>query len=120
MKDLELYLSLAGTSLGLLITIITFILKFIKNTKAKKAAQTLLKIRSAIFPFIEEAETFIHYTGKEKKAYVMTNITQLMINQKMNVNQDKISEIIEDLVSLTKKVNTINTRSPKELQRLYD
>lgn len=119
MKDLQLYLSIIGTSLGLLITTITFLLKFIKSSRGKKAAQTVLKVTSEIIPLIEEAETFINYTGKEKKAYVTTKIIQLVNNLKITIEQEKISEIIEDLVSLTKKVNAIS-RSTKELQRLND
>lgn len=120
MEDLELYISLAGTILGLLITTFTFLSKFIKNAKAKKVAQELIKITQEIIPFIEEAETFIHYTGTEKKAYVMTKATQFVINNKMKVEPEKISNAIEELVSLTKKVNTTSTRSSKELKKLYE
>ena len=125
MEDLELYLSIAATIFGLLVSTLTFLTKFIKCAKAKRIAEELLQITQDIIPFIEEAEKFIHYTGKEKKAYVMTKATQLVINNKMKVNQEKISSTIDELVSLTKQVNIANLSSlgnissQKELQRLH-
>lgn len=140
MEDLELYLSVAATILGLLVSTLTFLTKFIKSAKEKRIAEELLQLTQDLMPFIEEAEKFIHFTGVEKKAYVMTKATQLVINNKMKVSQGKISDTIDGLVRLTKEVNvrisdtkektfvlpeinshTTGTYIPtKELQKIHD
>jgi hypothetical protein len=111
MENLELYLSLAATILGLIISTITFLTKFIKSKKGKKIAEELLKISLDLMPLIEEAEKFVNYTGAEKKAYVMTRATQFVINKGMNVTENNISNKIEELVNLTNEVNVRKHRN---------
>lgn len=121
MDRIQLYLSLIGTSLGLFITTITFFTKFIKNSKARKKAYGLIKITECIIKFIEEAEKFIHYSGAEKKEYVMTKIRQLVIHQKLQIDDEKVSETVETLIGMSKHVNVRNTYSDsKELNKLYE
>jgi hypothetical protein len=116
MEDLELYLSVAGTIIGLLITTITFLSKFITNLKARKKLENLLSFTNAIQGFIKEAEQFVHYTGAEKKAYVMTSVEQIALNKKVKLNIEAVSAKIDELVDLTKKVNirSSSTMSSKE------
>lgn len=108
MENLELYLSVAATILGLFVSTITFLIKLIKKSKLKKVFEDIVLIMENIIPFIEEAERFIHYTGEEKKAYVMTKATQIIINKKMKVNLNDVSDKIDELISLTKQVNIKN------------
>jgi hypothetical protein len=115
MEELEIILSLLGTVIGLLITTVTFLAKFLKSAKAKKVAQALIKISSDVLPLIEEAETFNNYTSKEKKAYVMTKAMQIVASYKMRVSEEQVSKKVEELVDLTKHVN-IN-HSSKELRK---
>ena len=110
MIDIDIYLSLLGTSLGLLITTLTFLTKFIKSIKLRKFALNILKITKEVMPFIEEAEKFIHFSGVEKKAYVMTKATQIVINNKMKIKEEDLSNTIDELVNLTNHVN-INKRN---------
>jgi len=115
MENLELYLSIAATIFGLFLSTITFLVKFIKNANTKKTLINFLNTLETIYPFIEEAEKFINYTGEEKKAYVMTKITQHNINNKTKVDQSKISDTIDELVRFTKQVNVKKTKQTENV-----
>ena len=105
MENLEIILSAAGTALGLLVTTVTFLAKFIKNAKAKKVAENIVKIGNAMIPYIQEAETFLNYSGEEKKQYVMTKANQFAIDNNIPFNAEAVSDKIEELIGLTKQVN---------------
>lgn len=105
MENLEVILSIAGTAVGLLITTLTFLSGFIKNAKAKKAMENVVKIGNAVIPYIEEAEAFIHYSGTEKKQYVLTKANRFAIDNNLKFDEQAVSEKIEELVALTKQVN---------------
>ncbi len=105
MEKLEIILSLAGTAIGFLATAVTFILKFIKNEKARKAAEQTIQIGNAVLPYIKQAETFAHYSGAEKKEFVMTKANQFAIARKIAFHPEAVGEKIEELVKLTKEVN---------------
>ncbi len=109
MENLNIIISMAGTALGLLVTTITFLSKFIKSAKAKKITENLASIGSIILPYIEEAETFLHFSGEEKKQFVMTKANQYAIENGIKFDSIAVSAKIEELVSLTKKVNTNNS-----------
>jgi hypothetical protein len=117
MKELEIYLSLSITILGLLISTVTFLSKFIKSAKAKKYALGIIKISEEVIPFIKEAEKFIHYSGVEKKAYVMMKAIQVVINNKLKLSEALLSDTIDELVDFTKHVNNKNiNNSPNQLE----
>ena len=105
MENLEIILSVAGTALGLLVTTVTFLTKFIKNAKAKKAAENIVDISNAIIGYIEEAETFLNYSGEEKKQYVMTKANQFAIESGIKFDAESVSAKVEELVGMTKQVN---------------
>lgn len=105
MENLEIIISIASTALGLLITTVTFIGKFVTNAKAKKAMENIVKIGNAVIPYIEEAETFVHYTGEEKKQYVLTKANRFAMDNNIKFDEQAVSERIEELVTLTKQVN---------------
>ena len=105
MQKLELILSMAGTAFGLGITALTFMIKFVRGAKAKRAAERLIKIGNAVIPFIEQAEKFTHYTGAEKKEYVLTKANQFAIEKGIDFNAAEVGAKIEELVTLTKQVN---------------
>jgi hypothetical protein len=113
LKNIEIILSLAGTSLGLFITVLTFVMKTIKSVKAKKALEQAIKIGNAVLPFIREAEKFTSYTGLEKKAYVMTKANQFALSNRIPFKEIQVSEKIEELVALTKQVNIKSTTKEK-------
>ncbi len=105
MEYLEIILSLAGTAVGFLATALTFILKFVKSAKAKKIAEQTVKVGNAVLPYIKQAETFLNYSGQEKKEYVMTKANQYAIEQGITFDAGLIGEKVEELVRLTKEVN---------------
>ena len=111
MENLEIIISVASAALGLLITTVTFLTKYITNAKAKIAAENVIKIGEAVIPYIEQAEGFLHYSGAEKKEYVMTKATRFAIDNGIGFDAEAVSGKIEELVELTKQVNTRSVRS---------
>lgn len=87
------------------ITTLTFLLKFIGTKKSKKAAENLQRVSDIIVPYIIEAETFLNYSGKEKKEYVMTKATKFAVENGIKFDEEKISELVEQFVAMTKNVN---------------
>lgn len=106
MENFELIVSLAGAALGLFITTATFLAKFVKNAKLKKAAEQTIEICNAILPYIEEAETFVNYSGEEKKEFVMTKANQYALEHGIKFDKELVSNEIEELVKLSKTVNS--------------
>lgn len=106
------------TILGLVISLLTFIIKFFKCVKEKKNALNLLDLTSILMPLIEEAEKFINYTKDEKKEYVIVKTLKLLQDSNKKIETKVISEEIDKLVGLTKKVN-VNQTNLKELKPLY-
>lgn len=105
MPELHVILSFSGTVLGLFITVVTLILKSLKQTKARKFCEQSIKVANAVLPFIQEAEKLVNYTGAEKKTYVMTKANQFAISNKIKFEEAQVSARVEELVELTKKVN---------------
>ena len=105
MEQIEVIVSIAGTALGLLVTAATFLIKFIRSAKGKRAAEQVIKIGEALTPYIEQAEKFMNYTGAEKKEYVLTKANQFAIEKGIDFNATEVSAKIEELVALTKQVN---------------
>ena len=105
MKDIEIIISIAGTALGFMVTAATFLAKFVKSARAKRAAENLIKIGNAVIPYIEQAEKFANYSGAEKKEYVLTKANQFAINQGIDFDLESVGNKIEELVKLTKSVN---------------
>lgn len=114
MENFELIVSLAGTALGLLITAATFIGKFAKSSKAKKVAEQTIEICNAILPYIERAESFVNYSGEEKKEYVMTKANQYAMEKGIKFDEKYISEKVEELIGFTKEVNATESASTTE------
>ncbi len=106
MDKLQAILSLTGTALGLTITTLTFVIKFCKSMRAKKVIENTLKISNAILPYVEQAELFLNYSGREKKEYVITKANQFAIENNIDFDEEAIGIKIEELVELTKNVNS--------------
>ncbi|HEY8444187.1 MAG TPA: phage holin, LLH family [Clostridia bacterium] len=105
MENIQLFFSILGSGVGFLLTTIMFLFKFIKSLKSKKAAEEIIKITNAIIPFIEQAEKFSSYSGKEKKEYVMTKVNQFAIENGIKFDPELTSQKIEELIKLSKEVN---------------
>ena len=113
MENLELIISLASAALGFIVTTATFLAKFIKNAKLKKVAQNPIEICNALIPYIEQAETFVNYTGEEKREFVITKAKQYAMEHNINFNEELVSNEREELVKLSKDVNKREKDSKK-------
>lgn len=111
MENIQIILSIAATAIGLFITTVTFLTKFISNSKAKKIAENAIKIGNAILPFVQEAEKYITYTGKDKQAFVMTKVNQFAIDNGIKFDSELVAAKIEEIVKATKEVNARGTAS---------
>lgn len=105
MDKIQSILSIIGIIIGLLATSLTFLLKWVKNVKARKILSEGVNICNSILPLISEAETFAHYSGAEKKAFVMTKAMQYAAVNGLNFNEEDISRWVDELVKLSKEVN---------------
>lgn len=105
MANLEWIISLASAVIGLIAAVATVAVKYAKNAKVKKAAEKALEVCGVLIPFVEEAETFTHYSGAEKKAYVMTKVGQFNLRQNLVMDEEFVSEMIEEYIRLSRRVN---------------
>jgi hypothetical protein len=105
LEELEVMLFVGGTVLGLAGTALTFIVKFVKSAKAKRRAEQLAKIGDALIPYIEQAEKFTHYSGAEKKEYVLTKANRFAMEKGFEFNAAEAEAKLEELVALSRQVN---------------
>lgn len=105
MEDLKLYISIVIFILGLITSIISIIIKYTKNIKVKNNLKNILGVIEELIPLIEEAETFASYSGEEKKEYVISRIYRKLNKEDIKIDEEKIDEMIEKLVSFSKEVN---------------
>lgn len=103
--DLEFVLSMIGTILGMVITILTFIIKLSKSKKVRKTAEEMLVVSNKLCEYVEIAEGFKNYTGEEKKNFVLTKMNQYSIDNNIKFDSNYIIEKLESLIEITKKVN---------------
>ena len=119
MQNITTIISLASASVTCLITSITFITKFIKSAKQKKQALQSIRLTDRLAPLIQQAEQYTYYTGAEKKTFVLTQANQFAIENKIPFNLYIINSKIEELLLLTKQVNSkakINSLPIEKLQ----
>lgn len=105
MEEIELILTLAGTVLSLFIASVLFIVKIIRGSISKKELKNSYVLLEAVAPLMEIAETFTHYSGEEKKEYVMTKVQQFAIENGIKFDSEAVTNKIEELIGLSKNVN---------------
>lgn len=101
----KIVITLLSTLIPLLGTITTLIIKLTRSEKVKKNAKTLNFWLEQVSKWVKEAEKFVNYSGEEKKSFVESKVSQDCVDNKMKYDKDKVSEIIEKVVMLTKEVN---------------
>ena len=84
---------------------ITFLIKYIKNEKAKQVLQKTLRIAELLQPLVIEAEAFEHYSGEEKKQYVLTKANQYALSNRIRFVESEVSAMIDELIATTRQVN---------------
>lgn len=100
------YISLIA--LSLLSTILTIIIKATKNEKVKKNAETAYTIIKKVQDLIINAESFVNYSGSEKLNFVITRMKEFSLTNKLSLTEEKITELVENEISLSKDVNAKN------------
>lgn len=108
------WLPIISAVVGAFVSAISFLIPYIKNAKAKRTLQTASKIAESVQPYIVEAEKFVNYSGEEKLAYVLTKANQFAISNGFKFDAVAVTEQIENLVALTKKVNQRDKDKEKE------
>lgn len=94
-------IKMVSLGVSLLISIFGFVVAVIKEVKLKKWDQ----IKSVLITFIERAEEYTTYSGAEKKTAVLQWTKEFCDSHNINFDVDKVSNEIEELITLTKKVN---------------
>ena len=119
---IKVIISIVSAVLAFLGTLSGVLVKLVKTAKAKKVLKALNFYIEEASKYVQEAEKYVHYTGQEKKEYVMTSLNRACMNEKIDYDANKISDIVEDIVSLTKKVNAKikPTVSETEIKTLTD
>lgn len=115
MENLELVISLASACLGLVVAVAAVIAKYASSAKARKAAEQTMDICNALLPYIEQAESFVNYSGEEKKEYVMTKANRYAIEHGMKFNESAVSDKVEEYIALSKEVNAKDTAKTERI-----
>lgn len=114
METIKTILTISVGAIPFIISTFTYLLKFTKNKKAQKFLSGAITLTEQLQPLIIKAESFTHYTGEEKKQYVMTLVNQYAIDNKLKFDAQQISNAIDELVATTKKVNITNNEESIE------
>ena len=111
MEKLEIILSLGGTVISFIITLIVVIIKLIKWKKIYKSLEEEKELYDLVDDLMSIAETYNNYLGKEKKEYVITKLNQFAIENEIDFDKEKVDERIEKLIKLSKNVNYKKTNT---------
>ena len=105
-ESVEWLISIIGTILSLLLTSIVCLVKAIQKGKQKRSIEENTIFLEALAPLMELAEKYENYTGEEKKAFVLTKMNQLAIENHLKFNEEEVSKKIEELIVLSKEINS--------------
>jgi ABC-type transporter Mla subunit MlaD len=108
-------IKITAVAIPFVITATTYIAANSKNKRLKKAAENVNKIAKAAQTYVTDAEQFINFSGTEKKTWVLTKINQYAIQSGIPFDEDQASEIVEEIVTITKKVNQRDKDKKKEV-----
>ncbi len=118
MENLERIITIISACMGLLATVTGFLIPLVKNVKAKKRLMAINKLTTELQTLIIDAEAFVNFTGVEKKEYVMTKANRYALENKIPYNESDVSQKVEDLVALSKKVNKRDTAPAKMTEKI--
>lgn len=85
--------------------LVDFIMALINN-RGKGILEQLPIIEAHVIKLMEEAEAIKGLTGPQKKKYVLDAVEIFLRENSINFPIKLVSDIIENLIELTKKVNT--------------
>ena len=78
--------------------------------KAVKALSAMELLVSSIQPLVIKAEQFSNFSGAEKKQWVMTQLRLLALEKNLIIDEEAVSEKVEEIVSTTNKVNITHSK----------
>lgn len=99
--------ALIGTLLSLLGLFFSLLAKS-KNKKARTIAESMLEVIDFCKDAVRIAEEFTNFSGEEKKAYATTLVKQKCIEEGIKINDTEISNDIENIISISKNINSRN------------
>lgn len=102
MSNQEIIITIVTIVLTSLSTVLGFFLN--RNEKTKKYYEAYLKVEAKIKELIIIAEEN-YDTGDKRKKYVISCINVFLEENGINIENKIIDDMIETLISLTKKVN---------------
>lgn len=89
------------TGLSICIPLVIQLVKYIKATIKEKNFSNIMKIVLDLMPEAEEKFS----TGAERKEYVLNNVKSLSDTLDYEVDLDRVSDMIDAVVAISKKVN---------------
>lgn len=101
-KDISEFLAVV---IPLIISLFILIAKLTKNTKLKILSENFIQVEKEIKKCMENAESFISYSGDDKKEWVKTKVNQFCIENDIPYNETIVDSTIERFIDLTKTVN---------------
>jgi hypothetical protein len=107
---LEIIISVAATALPLLAAIIAFVIKMRKNAKCGRQERNLrlwAEYAQDAVGYVEvlKGKANGELNGDTKKEFAMNRVEAACIKNGVPFERDKISEIMENIIALTKRVN---------------
>ena len=109
-------IDIVAVAVPLIISLVIAIVKLYKNIKLKKASENLIEVEFVIKRFMEYAESFINYSGKDKKEWVMVKVNQYCIEHKIPYDERVVEDLLEKFIYLSKVVN----KRDKDMVKLWN
>jgi len=104
-KDIKEQLDWFLGAISLLAALVGMFAKMTGSIKAARFEKALNQVSEFARDGVETAEEFTNYSGSEKKQFALTKINQLCIENSINFDIEQASNMIEQYVQLSKKVN---------------
>lgn len=105
LEDITDHIEAVAGSVSALAVIIGLYAKLTGSVKAKKLAEQLNLASEYAQDAVEIAEESENWTGAEKKKWALTYVNQKCIEAGITYDEDQVSELIEQFVELSLKVN---------------
>lgn len=105
MQSIKEIITIISACMGLLATVTGFLIPLVKNVKAKNKLSALNKLAATLQSLIVDAEQLADLSGAEKKEYVLNKASGYAINNDIPFDRQLVSDKIEEIVALSKKVN---------------
>lgn len=116
MEEIKMYVSYITPILTIICSFLIFLKNKIKKKQVSKMVEKTEELMKRIIPYIEEAERFTNFSGEEKKEYVMTKLKGYAINFGIDFDENSISNKVEELIELSKKVNTFKDENKESIE----